>query len=586
LPLYYQRLAREKAVDFAGLILKVLELTRHPEVGPRLAGLYRHVLVDEFQDTNLVQYALVRHLAARTRNLTVVGDDDQSIYAWRGAEPRNLLDFDRDFPDVVEIKLEQNYRSTSVILAAANAIIAGNLDRRGKALWTERGGGEPIVHHEAGDDRGEAEWVARTLRQQVDDGVCAPGDVCLLYRTNAQSRPLEEQLRRFGFVPRVVGATAFYDRREVKDALAYLRLIANPEADTAFERIVNVPPRGIGAVTIDKLRELAAVGDRGLYAAAREVARGGGGLGPGPRKKLVGFVELIDGLRAVHAGGATLAELLIQVVERSGYRDYVEDDDGAERMRNLAELVNVASDYDAETAGDDDLPAAPGDPNDDAPVGGLAGFLERIALVGAADAADGRGETVTLMTIHMAKGLEFDVVFLCGLEDGLFPSLRPREEMDEASALEEERRLAYVAVTRAKRQLFVSNAQVRRVWGELKSQVPSRFLDELPAGCLARTRPAPAMRPALARRPAPRRPSRDEWDQRTWDDDVPVIHTDRDDDDGGLRPGAMVRHQAYGRGRVVELHGGGASPRVVVEFVGVGGAPLTKTIDARWLTRE
>jgi DNA helicase-2/ATP-dependent DNA helicase PcrA len=601
-PRYRERLAREKAVDFGDLILKVIELCNHAETGPRLATLFRHVLVDEFQDTNLVQYELVRHLSSATRNLTVVGDDDQSIYAWRGAEPRNLLDFDRDFPDVVEIKLEQNYRSTSIILDAANAVIGKNLDRRGKALWTEAGRGDPIEYLACGDDRGEAESVARTLRGLVDDGACSPGDVCILYRTNAQSRPLEEQLRRFRFDPKVVGATAFFDRREVKDAIAYLRLLANPDADSAFERVVNVPPRGIGGVTIDKLREHARGGGRGLLAAAREVARGEGSLGPGPRRKLAGFVQLIDGLCAVRDGGASLAELLIQVVERSGYRAHVESDDGdgPDRMRNLAELVNVASDFDAEQGQEVDAAAAPVDLGDtqDAPPGGLAGFLERIALVGAADAADGRGETVTLMTIHMAKGLEFETVFLCGMEDGLFPSLRPRDEMDEQAALEEERRLAYVALTRAKRRLYISNARLRRVWGEVKQQVPSRFLDDIPPACFAvaprRAVPRPAPHGLSARLPGfggiPRRPvapARDELDQRTWDDDVPVFRSDDDlrVEEGGFRPGSFVRHRSFGRGRVLSATGAGMLQRVTVEFVDLHPA-TTKTIDARWLAPE
>jgi len=601
IPRYRERLAREKAVDFGDLILKVNELCRDPEAGPRLTTRYRHVLVDEFQDTNLVQYELVRHLSTATRNLTVVGDDDQSIYAWRGAEPRNLLDFDRDFPDVVEIKLEQNYRSTSTILDAANAVIGKNLDRRGKALWTEAGGGDPLEYLPCGDDRGEAETVARTLRGLVDDGACSPGDVCILYRTNAQSRPLEEQLRRFRFEPKVVGATAFFDRREVKDAIAYLRLLANPDADSAFERVVNVPPRGIGGVTLDKLREHASASGQGLLAAARAVAKGHGNLGPAPRKKLAAFVQLIDGLCAVRDGGASLAELLIQVVERSGYREYVEsaDGDGPDRMRNLAELVNVASDYDAEQPADGTAtPTAPPDLDetldDDAPRG-LSGFLERIALVGAADGDDGRGETVTLMTIHMAKGLEFDTVFLCGMEDGLFPSLRPREEMDEQTALEEERRLAYVALTRAKRRLYITNARLRRVWGEIKQQTPSRFLDDIPPKCFAiaprRRAEAPSFAsrpPMMARRAA--RPAFDEHDQRTWDDDVPVFRADDDlrvEAGGVFAPGARVRHRSFGRGRVVAATGAGMLQRVTVEFPDLDPAQgSTKTIDARWLTQD
>ncbi|HVV82597.1 MAG TPA: UvrD-helicase domain-containing protein, partial [Kofleriaceae bacterium] len=517
-PQYQARLAREKAVDFGDLILKVLELGRHPDVGPRLQTRFRHVLVDEFQDTNLVQYQLVRMLSSGTGNLTVVGDDDQSIYAWRGAEPRNLLDFDHDFPHVREIKLEQNYRSTATILDAANAVIGRNQDRRGKSLWTEAGGGDPIGCYTAGDDRGEAEWVARTLRGLVDDGECSPGDVALLYRTNAQSRVLEEQLRRFRFEPKVVGATAFYERKEVKDAIAYLRLVANPDADSAFERVVNVPPRGIGTATVDRLEAHARQQKIGLLAAARDAARGGTDLGAAARKKLAGFVALIDGLREVHAAGASLAELVIQVVDRSGYRAHLEGDgdEGRDRMRNLAELVNVATDFEDERGAGGGGPAAgagagasgSGDGSDDDAPGtadGLAELLERIALVGAADQADGRGQTVTLMTIHMAKGLEFDVVFLCGMEDGLFPSMRPRAEIDEVAAMEEERRLAYVALTRARRRLFLSYARVRRVWGDMKLQQPSRFLDEIPASCFPVPPPAAARvrvgPPAMAPRP-------------------------------------------------------------------------------------
>jgi len=576
-PKYQAQLAREKAVDFGDIILKVLELGRHPEVGSRLRTMFRHVLVDEFQDTNLVQYELVRMLAEGTRNLTVVGDDDQSIYAWRGAEPRNLLDFDRDFPDVVEVKLEQNYRSTSTILDAANAVIAKNFDRRGKALWTEEGGGDPIAYYPAGDDRGEADWVARTLRELVDDGACSPGDACILYRTNAQSRELEVQLKRYRFEPRVVGATAFFDRKEVKDVIAYLRLIANADADSALERVINVPPRGIGDATVDKLRAHARARGEGLLAAVRDVVSGGSSLGPGPRKKLAAFLPILDGLGDVAAGGASLAELVIQVVERSGYRAYLEgEDDGNDRMGNLAQLVNVASDFDEETKGE----------------GSLAELLERIALTGAADDKDGRGETITMMTIHMAKGLEFEIVFLCGLEDGLFPSLRPRDGIDEHAAVEEERRLAYVALTRARRRLFLSHARLRRVWGDVKQQVPSRFLDDIPAACFAT--PPRSLRAAAAAAPPrprptpagkPRRPAWDEHDQRSYDDDLPTFDVDadlrNDDGDRGGRfaPGATVRHAAFGPGRVVATSGDGWQQRVVVEFASVG----AKTVDARWL---
>ena len=449
-PRYQDQLLKENAVDFNDLLLHVLRLADDPEVGPRLATQFRHVLVDEFQDTNRVQYDLVRHFASATRNLTVVGDDDQSIYRWRGAEPRNILDFDRDFPDARVIKLEQNYRSTATILDAANAVIAHNADRHGKSLWTERGGGDLVDYHQAGDDRGEAWHVARSIREMIDDGARSPADVAILYRTNAQSRLLEEQLLRYQLRPQVIGGVMFFERKEVKDALAYVRLVANPAADTAFERVVNVPPRGIGAVTVDRIRAHARAGGGGLLDSTRAAARGEvAGLGAGPRKKLAAFVEIVDGLGAVRAAGASIAELLIQTVERSGLRQRFEDDgshEAEERLRHLSELVNVASDYDEEVGAD----------------GTLDEFLERTALSQATDDADA-GEVVRLMTIHMAKGLEFPVVFLCGLEDGLFPSLRERDGVSEGDALEEERRLAYVAMTRARDRLLLSGARVRRI---------------------------------------------------------------------------------------------------------------------------
>jgi DNA helicase-2/ATP-dependent DNA helicase PcrA len=403
-----------------------------------------------------------------------------------------------------------------------------------------------------------------------------------LYRTNAQSRELETHLRRYRFEPRIVGGQAFFERKEVKDVIGYLRLVANADADSAFERVVNVPPRGIGEASVDKLRQYAVSRGEGLLAAARDVAKGGGPLSGAARKKLTQFVDLMDGLAAVQAGGASLAELTIQVVERSGYRAYLdEEDDGGDRMRNLAELVNVASDYEEETGED----------------GTLAELLERIALTGAADEKDGRGETITLMTIHMAKGLEFDVVFLCGMEDGLFPSLRPRDGVDEDAALEEERRLAYVAITRARKKLYLSSARVRRVWGDVKQQVPSRFLDDVPSECF--TVPPSAMRrapfsgpPTMAMRPPrPKRPARDELDQRSWDgEDVPSVDINADvspfgsgDADGvdvdPFAPGATVRHAAFGPGRVVASRGAGFQRRVVVLFPSVG----EKTVDARWL---
>jgi len=605
-PLYRAQLAKENAVDFNDLLLKTIELFTFESAARVLKVKFRHVLVDEFQDTNKVQYELVWRFAEATRNLCVVGDDDQSIYAWRGAEPRNLLDFDRDFPDATVIKLEQNYRSSQTILDAANGIIRKNRDRHEKSLWTDRGGGEPIEIYQAGDERGEAYFVAQSIRRLLDDGPSSPSDIAILYRTNAQSRVLEEHLRAARVPAKVVGAVSFFERKEVKDVVAYLRLLANPAADSAFERVVNVPARGIGDTTVDRLRAAARASGSGLLAAARLAGRGEvAGLGSAPRRKLQAFVELIDGLGDVVANGASVAETIIQVIERSGMRAKLEADrttESRDRLDNLAELVTTASDFDDEVApapGSSltaiSVPGAQSDGEDGNGVGGddagegdrgpptIEDFLERIALSSPGDQS--ASEQVVLMTIHIAKGLEWPVVFITGLEDGLFPSLREREGTSEDAALEEERRLAYVAITRARERLVLSQARTRRVWGEIRLQDPSRFLDDLPPDSLAQPRRARVTVPAprivdgdwagRARRPRPSR-SLDEHDQRTAYDDEPVF---RVEDASGFVVGAEVTHASLGSGRVVAVTGTGKDCRVVVDFGTVG----RKTVFAKFL---
>jgi DNA helicase-2/ATP-dependent DNA helicase PcrA len=582
-PLYQQQLAKENAVDFNDLLLKTLDLWKHEATRRVLEVRFRHVLVDEFQDTNRVQYELVRRLAEATRNLTVVGDDDQSIYAWRGAEPRNLLDFDRDFADATVVKLEHNYRSTQMILDAANAIIEHNRDRHPKALWTDDVGGDPIEVYQAGDERGEAYYVAQSIKRMLDEGPVSPSDIAILYRTNAQSRVLEEHLRAARVAAKVVGAVSFFERKEVKDVIAYLRLLGNPSADSACERVVNVPARGLGDTTVDRLRAAARASSIGLFEAARLAAHGDvAGIGPGPRKKLQGFVELMDGLRDVIAQGASVAETIIQVVDRSGLRAKLEADDSSEsrdRLDNLAELVTIASDFDDESADAQSVDA----------------FLERIALSAPADNAP-PGEAVTLMTIHVAKGLEWPIVFITGMEDGLFPSLREREGQSEDAQLEEERRLAYVAITRARRQLVLTHARTRRVWGEVRLQGPSRFLDDLPPGVLAeptRRGPITPKAPAIvdgswaATRRVPRTSrfgrgsiaGSDEFDQRLPDDE-PVYRVDADvPGDAPFRSGDAVAHALLGIGRVVAVSGSGKDMRVIVDFPEAG----RKTVLPRFL---
>ena len=611
-PQYEAQLAKENAVDFNDLLLKVRALFEVEDARRHLVVRFRHVLVDEFQDTNLVQYDLVRRFSAATRNLTVVGDDDQSIYAWRGAEPRNLLDFDRDFPDARVIKLEQNYRSTQTILDAANGVIRKNRDRHVKSLWTDKGHGDPVEVYTAGDERGEAYYIAQSIRRALDDGPCSPTDVAILYRTNAQSRVLEEHLRAARVPAKVVGAVSFFERKEVKDVIGYLRLLANPAADSAFERIVNVPARGIGETSVERLRAAARAHGGGLYDAARLAARGEvAGLGAAARKKLQGFVELVDGLADVIAQGASVAETVIQIVDRSGMRQKLEDDGSTEardRLDNLAELVTTATDFDDEAA---DRPAELAPPGAEEPGaapeslaarGSIEDFLERIALSSAGDQTT--GEHVVLMTIHIAKGLEWPLVFIAGMEDGLFPSLRSRDTQGEDEAIEEERRLAYVAITRARERLVLTLARTRRVWGEIKMNGPSRFLDDLPPGCLAapiRSQPPAPPGPRIidgdfARR-APRAPAPggggfvmrrrgggssggDDLDQRTSYDDEPVFQVDDDAPRrGGFAVGGTVVHQTLGNGRVLAVQGSGKDLKIVVDFGVIG----QKTVYARYL---
>lgn len=624
-PAYQERLRREHAVDFNDLLLLVLDLAAHPEVGPLLAQRFRHVLVDEFQDTNRVQYRLVRHFARGSGNLTVVGDDDQSIYSWRGAEPKNLLEFDRDYPKATIIKLEQNYRSTQVILDAANGVIAKNISRRYKALWSEVAGGEPVLWEECSDEREEADFIARAMRGLVEQERREYGDLAVLYRTHAQSRVLEEQLRRYSIDYRIVGGVSFFQRKEIKDALAYVRLVINPAADSCFERIVNVPTRGIGKTTVDRVRNHARRRQISLMDAAKECVDGlVPAVNKGPRRKLAAFLAIVEGLREVHAAGASVAEMFIQTVERSGYRQRLEEDDSPDardRLGNLAELVAMASDFDDESQG----------------AGTLLEFDERISLSSANDLSDGRGQSaVTLMTIHAAKGLEFPVIFLCGMEDGLFPSLRERQGVDEVDALEEERRLAYVAMTRAMERLVLSSARMRRHWGEIRIQRPSRFLDEIPIDCMAvRARPqtvsrgrggpdrddpdapyvdyedqrdggagydrrydqsveptralrrTPARRTgASARRSQKRGASRfqDEFDQRTYDEDAPVYDLDSDrpsPEPGDIDVGDAVSHKQFGTGRVIQADGRGKYRKLLINFDDLG----LKTVLERFVDR-
>jgi len=460
-------LRAQNAMDFDDLMLLPLQLFReHPGRLAAWRDRFDFLLVDEFQDTNRAQYQLVRQLGSHG-NIFAVGDDDQSIYGWRGAEVRNMRDFQEDFPGTRLVKLEENYRSTQVILDAANAAIKGNLGRLGKTLHTRRRGGEPVTVLAAADERDEAEWIARELQRRAAAGDTALAEMAVLYRTNAQSRAMEEAFRRAGVAYRVVGAISFYERREVKDLLAYLRLVANPADDEAFLRAIAVPRRGIGDATLAQLREVAAQWGKPLLATAA-IAERITGMRPNLRAAFSGFAGLIARFRAEseHQAPATVLEAVI------GSLDYetllkAEGPEGADRWDNVRELLAGAAQWSEVVPAEDDGTTP------------LERFLAEAALLSSHDKVEGAEEGVTLMTLHTAKGLEWRVVALAGLEDGLFPLGRA---METSEGMEEERRLFYVGITRARDALLVTWARNRRRGGELRPGIASRFLRDLPAG--------------------------------------------------------------------------------------------------------
>ena len=478
---YRDRLRAANALDFDDLLLRAVELFEgSPETLAKYHARWRYLHVDEYQDTNRPQYLWIRALASASRNLCVVGDDDQSIYGWRGANVQNILDFERDYPEATVVKLEQNYRSTQLILDAAHAVVSRNERRTDKKLWTENQGGVPIQRFEAFNEEEEAEWIARQIdglvgssgrgswltRRADDDEESSrfrAKDVAVMYRMNAQSRAIEEKFLTYGIRYQIVGGTRFYQRREVKDALAYLRVLRSDTDVVSFERIINVPARGIGDKSVEALRRWAVAHEDNTYAAVQAAAAGEvDGLAPRIRTAMGEFARLLIRLRT-RIGVLPLPELLDEVLEASGYRAMLADgsEEGEDRWANLLELRQVTTRY-------DDL----------SPDDALDRLLEETALVADQDAYEGDADAVTLITLHAAKGLEFPVVFIAGLEEGLFPHNRA---LDDEKELEEERRLAYVGITRAKRRLYLSHAWRRATWGGGGMSVPSRFLLEIPA---------------------------------------------------------------------------------------------------------
>jgi DNA helicase-2/ATP-dependent DNA helicase PcrA len=475
---YRDRLRAANALDFDDLLLRAVELfEQSPQTLEAYQSRWRYLHVDEYQDTNRPQYLWIRALAAAHRNLCVVGDDDQSIYGWRGANVQNILDFERDYPEATVVKLEQNYRSTQLILDAAHAVVSRNERRSDKKLWTENQGGVPIQRFEAFNEEEEAEWIVRqidglvggrgsVLTRRADDDESSrlrAKDIAVMYRMNAQSRAIEEKFLTYGIRYQIVGGTRFYQRREVKDALAYLRVLRSDTDLVSFERIINVPARGVGDKSVEALRRYAVAHDDNTWAAIEAAAAGQvEGLATRIRTGISEFATLIRRLRT-RVGVLPLPELLDEVLEASGYRSMLADgsEEGEDRWANLLELRQVTTRY-------DDL----------SPDDALDRLLEETALVADQDAYEGEADAVTLITLHAAKGLEFPVVFIAGLEEGLFPHNRA---LDDEKELEEERRLAYVGITRAKRRLYLSHAWRRATWGGGGMSVPSRFLLEIPA---------------------------------------------------------------------------------------------------------
>ncbi|KFA29959.1 DNA helicase II [Xanthomonas vasicola] len=541
---YQERCDRSGLLDFAELLLRAHELLRDtPALLAHYRARFREILVDEFQDTNAIQYAFVRVLAGESGNVFVVGDDDQAIYGWRGAKVENVQRFLKDFPGAQTVRLEQNYRSSANILGAANAVIAHNPDRIGKQLWTDSGDGDPIDLYAAYNEVDEARYVVERARQWVRDGG-SYGEVAVLYRSNAQSRALEEALISEQLPYRVYGGMRFFERAEIKDALAYLRLLTNRSDDAAFERAVNTPTRGIGDRTLDEVRRLARANALSLWEAAMLCTQQNT-LAARARNALATFLSLVGQLHA-ETGEMELAERIDHVLMRSGLREHWAKEsrgglDSESRTENLDELVSVASRF---TRPDDE---------DSQGMTELVAFLAYASLEAGEGQAQAGEEGVQLMTLHSAKGLEFPIVFLVGLEDGLFPSAR---SLEESGRLEEERRLAYVGITRARQKLVLCYAESRRIHGQDNYNVPSRFLREIPRDLLNEVRPKVQVSRTASLGATRGGPVHGVVEA------VPI------------KLGANVEHPKFGGGVVVDYEGAGAHARVQVQFDEVG---------AKWL---
>ncbi|MGQ0644228.1 MAG: ATP-dependent helicase [Elusimicrobiota bacterium] len=544
---YQKKLAQANALDFGDLILKtVVALRDNAAVREKYQQRFRHILIDEYQDTNHAQYLMVKHLVSPPKNLCVVGDDDQAVYSWRGADIRNIMEFERDYPGAKVVKLEQNYRSTEPILAAAHSVIRRNQFRKDKKLWTERTGGEPVRFQEFANEIEEARFIVGETARLLAEGAVQRRDVAVFYRTNAQSRVLEDAFRRENIPYIVVGSVRFYERQEVKDALAYLRLLLNPADSISVKRVVNVPPRGLGKTTLQALENHAALHGTTFYDAIVQAARVPN-LTAAARGNLQKFLDVVRELRP-KLESLTASQMVRAILEQTGYWAHWEgkvDDDpeAAARLDNLQELVNAAKDF--EESSEDKS---------------LAVFLERVSLASDLDAWKEEEGAVTLMTVHLAKGLEFPAVYVTGLEEGLFPIGESAFSQEE---LEEERRLCYVAMTRARERLMLTSAASRKIYGRSHWNVPSRFVQEAGLAIVPAAGPSPflpsADRPSSPARGEATRPVVAGFDP---DEDASSSYPTRKP----LRVGMRVRHPSFGSGEILEKSGSGENVKVTVLF--------------------
>jgi DNA helicase-2/ATP-dependent DNA helicase PcrA len=579
---YVQALRDANALDFDDLLLKTVELFEKSESArERYSTKFQYLMVDEYQDTNKPQYLLVHRLAARHRNICVVGDPDQSIYKWRGADLKNILDFEHDFPEAMIVRLERNYRSTQVILDAASAVIAQNRNRKEKRLYTDRRGGAKILYYRAGDDLDEADFIARTARRALHDD--PENSVAILYRTNAQSRTLEDALRRSGMSYRIIGGVRFYERKEIKDALAYLKLVLTPHDDVSLRRVINVPARGIGKGVMESLEGLPLATEADLpplLAGLQPVVSTNSLwarlvhavdqrlLAPRAVSALTAFRDLLVQLTEI-ARQDSVSITLGKVLDRSGYLQDLRDEkseDAESRIENLMELVSAAREYETR-----------------APEPSLGGFVDQLSLLSDVDEEAGTKDArVLMMTMHSAKGLEFPVVFIAGLEEGLFPHSR---SADDEAELEEERRLCYVGLTRAERRIVLTSAARRRVFGDYQSTEPSRFIDEIPAELIEQA-PSAYVAPQASSfsqyRASPhgrgggyRGKVREQASSYSYEDEDQSVPD-------GMKPGLRVRHAQFGLGTIVSVEPLEDDVKLIVRFNTVG----QKTLRAKFAKLE